>query len=139
MNKKFLLVLDDVWNDQDETAWDNVMALLRYGRSRSKIFLTTRMRLVVEMVGWSVAGEMSEPLNLKGLEENDYLMLFNKYAFGGANPGNHKKLQIIAKEIPKKLRGIPLAAKTIGGILRKELSDEHWTRILEGQLIRTGK
>lgn len=41
---KFLLVLDDVWDDKNIEQWNNLFAPLRKGKIGSKILLTTRMQ-----------------------------------------------------------------------------------------------
>ncbi|OAY75035.1 putative disease resistance protein RGA3 [Ananas comosus] len=130
-NKRFLLVLDDVWNDQVLAGWEGLFAPLRSGMEGSKILLTTRMRSVAEMAAKALGKEMPECMNLEGLDDSDCLLLLNKHAFRGVNPDNHKLLQSIGEKIAKKLRGVPLAVKTVGGILNDDLRDEHWTRILE--------
>ncbi|OAY65709.1 putative disease resistance protein RGA4 [Ananas comosus] len=43
ISKRFLLVLDDVWNDDNRMEWEKLVAPLKFGRRGSKILLTTRM------------------------------------------------------------------------------------------------
>ncbi|KAJ1700599.1 hypothetical protein LUZ63_000378 [Rhynchospora breviuscula] len=131
LSKKFLLVLDDVWNDKERSKWDKLMAPLRHGKVGCKILLTTRMDSVAHLVA-KVVGGPKMFLNLNGLEERENMLLFEKYAFVDFDPKNYPRLLSIGNEIARKLRGIPLAVKTIGGMLNNKLEDEHWSKVLEG-------
>lgn len=130
-SNKFLLVLDDAWNDADRKKWEDLLAPLKYGKQGSKILLTTRMNSVAEMIGGKVMKGTEEPMNLQGIEWSDYLSPFNEHAFAGASLGDHKRLQLIGKDMARKLAGSPLLAKTVGGMLNNDLSFEHWKRVLE--------
>ncbi|OAY64700.1 putative disease resistance protein [Ananas comosus] len=93
-SKRFLLMLDDVWNDDKTMEWEKLVAPLKLGQRGSKILLTTRMDSVADMVA-KVMQCKRESLNLNGLEERDYMSLFNKHAFLGMNPDDYKNLQPI--------------------------------------------
>ncbi|KAF3339446.1 Disease resistance protein RGA2 [Carex littledalei] len=136
--KKFFLVLDDVWNDEEREKWNKVMAPLKYGFAGSKILLTTRMESVANTVA-KVVGETKMSLNLNSLQEWDNLLLFEKYAFAGFNPNEYARLRSIGNKIAKKLRGIPLAVKTIGGMLNYKLEEEYWSRVLEDGALNLDK
>lgn len=110
MGKKFLLVLDDVWNDADQGSWDRAIAPLRCAGRGSKIILTTRLGSVVDMVGKKF--EQHTTINLEGIQEDEYLSLFNKHAFAGVmDPDEYGRLPSIGKEISKKL--VKLGTHTI--------------------------
>jgi len=79
-SKKFLLVLDDVWNDERRPDWEKLIAPLKLGQKGSKILLTTRMQSVVD-IAERVLGGMAKSMRLEGLQENDLLAVFNKHAF----------------------------------------------------------
>ncbi|CAD6238453.1 unnamed protein product [Miscanthus lutarioriparius] len=55
------------------------------------------------------------------------------YIFGDEKHDGHQHLQPIGREIARKLNDYPLAAKSVGALLRKDLTIEHWSRILESR------
>jgi len=128
-SKKFLLVLDGVWNDDDSSGWDKFLAPLKYGRKGSKILLTTRMDRVAEMAAQAI-GKTKEVMKLEQSEDEYFCLLFKQYAFAGVNFGEYKKLQAIGTQLARKLKVSPLAAKTIGAPLNSCLGDRHWWNIL---------
>ncbi|XP_072963939.1 putative disease resistance protein RGA1 isoform X2 [Typha angustifolia] len=128
-SKKILLVLDDVWNDDDRESWGKLLAPFSSVERGSMVLLTTRMENITKMM----TGTM-EPIFLRGLSEENYWDFFKNCAFGGEDPKNYNKLQDIGKKIVEKLKGSPLAAKTVGGILRNNLDDEHWEDILNSEI-----
>ncbi|PKU63072.1 putative disease resistance protein RGA3 [Dendrobium catenatum] len=141
MSKKFLLILDDIWEEEEENRhimkWENVLAPLAFGGFGSKILLTTRSDFVALMFA-KVMKIKKETLILQGLEEDECLQLLNSHAFAGVeNPSDddYKKLRAIAGEIVKMLLGSPLAAKVIGGVLNYNLNEGHWMTVLESILL----
>ncbi|PKU87560.1 Putative disease resistance protein RGA1 [Dendrobium catenatum] len=145
MSKRFLLVLDDVWEEEEERdkrKWGNVLAPLASGGFGSKILVTTRTDSVALMFE-EVILEKTEPLRLEGLEEEKCLELLNTHAFAVDNLDDQRylKLKPITAEIVKKLSGSPLAAKVIGGILNSNLDEGHWRRVLDSvlEIIKLGQ
>uniref|UniRef100_A0ACD5UPT8 Uncharacterized protein n=1 Tax=Avena sativa TaxID=4498 RepID=A0ACD5UPT8_AVESA len=128
-SKKFLLVFDDVWNDERRTDWEKLVAPLKFGQKGSSILLTTRMQSVVDIVE-RVVGGRTKSLRLGGLQDNDLLALLNKHAFFGANPDDYVNLQDIGKKFIKRLSGSPLAAKVLGGLLNNSMESIYWNRML---------
>ncbi|KAL0928765.1 hypothetical protein M5K25_000686 [Dendrobium thyrsiflorum] len=141
MSKKFLLVLDDIWEEEEEerdkSKWENVLAPLAFGSFGSKILVTTRMNSIALMFA-KVIKKKKEIFRLEGLEEDECLQLLNTHAFADVeNSNDHKKLSAIAGEIVKKLSGSPLAAKVIGGVLNFNLDERHWMTVLESNFRTT--
>ncbi|KAL0924552.1 hypothetical protein M5K25_005390 [Dendrobium thyrsiflorum] len=134
MSKKFLLILDDIWEEEEEnrdiSKWEKVLAPLAFGKIGSRILVTTRMDSVAMMIA-KVIKKKTEIFRLEGLGEDQCLQLLNSHAFAGVeNPNDYQRLRSIAGEIVKKLSGSPLAAKVIGGVLNSSLDERHWTRVL---------
>uniref|UniRef100_A0A0E0LAV2 NB-ARC domain-containing protein n=1 Tax=Oryza punctata TaxID=4537 RepID=A0A0E0LAV2_ORYPU len=133
ISKRFLLILDNVWNDNDMNEWEKLLAPLRIGGTGSIILLTTRMKSVGDMAGYAL-GLKVQHLKLDGLVEKDILMLFNKHAFSGLSLDCCKNLHPLGEQIVKKISGCPLAAKVIGAHLRDNMSYMYWNKILQEDL-----
>ncbi|KAL9349265.1 hypothetical protein Peur_056520 [Populus x canadensis] len=125
--KKFLLVLDDVWNE-DYAEWEKFLTPLKYGAQGSKILVTTRNESVASFM------RTVPTHHLKELTEDSCWSLFAKHAFRGENPTAHEELQEIGRAIARKCKGLPLAAVTLGGLLRAKRDVEEWEKILESNL-----
>ncbi|XBH97272.1 hypothetical protein VPH35_126961 [Triticum aestivum] len=91
------------------------------------VLVTTRFPKVAGMV------KTVDPLELRGLESNDFFTFFEACIFGQDNKPEHYEYEFagIARKIANKLKGSPLAAKTVGRLLHKHLSQEHWNGVLE--------
>jgi hypothetical protein len=106
--KRYLLVLDDVWNE-DLEKWRKLKDLLMGGARGSRILVTTRSIKVAQIT------QTVQPHLLKGIDEQQAWSLFQKMAFvEGEEPKNITRFVEIGKEILKKSVGIPLAIRTIG-------------------------
>ncbi|CAL9114464.1 unnamed protein product [Musa textilis] len=124
-SKRFLLVLDDVWNEES-LKWERFCAPLRSGVPGSKILVTTRSRKIADMVG--------NPIPLDGLDEASCWKLFKKCAFGSEDAGEYPQLEAIAKKIVGRLKGLPLAARTVGGLLKAQMNEKHWGNIAGSEI-----
>ncbi|TYH73482.1 hypothetical protein ES332_D05G332900v1 [Gossypium tomentosum] len=121
--KKFLLVLDDVWNLRSAD-WDELRIPFSFGAQNSKIIVTTRHESVVSIM------KTVPSYPLQTLSNDDCWELFAKRAFVGTIPSMHPDLMAIGKAIVKRCDGLPLAAKTLGGLLRCNLDAAKWNKIL---------
>ncbi|KAM3732076.1 hypothetical protein ACB098_11G033500 [Castanea mollissima] len=108
--KRFLLVLDDVWN-YDYEKWLELKELLQSGASGSRILLTTREEKV------AMTTQTIEPYFLRGLDKHTSWSLFKKKAFAEGQEPKNLRIKEIGMEIVEKCRGVPLALKTIGSLL----------------------
>nr|XP_027107008.1 putative disease resistance RPP13-like protein 1 [Coffea arabica]XP_027107009.1 putative disease resistance RPP13-like protein 1 [Coffea arabica]XP_027107011.1 putative disease resistance RPP13-like protein 1 [Coffea arabica] len=122
-DKKFLLVLDDVWNSS-YTDWDYLRTPFKGGLQGSKIIVTTRDLRVARTMGKK---ESIHHLDLISTE--DCWSLFQTHAFEIRNDNHNPELEEIGKKIVKKCGGLPLAVKTIAGILRSKTTSEEWEEI----------
>ncbi|XP_021293332.1 putative disease resistance protein RGA1 [Herrania umbratica] len=126
--RKYLLILDDVWNDNRER-WRNLRDLLMNGARGSKIVVTTRAQVVASITG------TTEPYLLEGLPEDMSWSLFEKMAFKEGREPNNSRLIAIGKDIVKRCAGNPLAIRTIGGVLYTKDTETEWLSLKEGQLL----
>ncbi|CAL4969335.1 unnamed protein product [Urochloa decumbens] len=129
--KKVLLILDDMWDDvlkENEQRWKNFCAPFADIGHGSMILVTTRSAEVAGLLG------TMEPFPLEGLKDGVFWDLFKLCAFGSQNCNNFPELEHIGKSIATKLKGSPLAAKTLGRLLRRNLHTIHWNNILKSEL-----
>ncbi|XP_030446171.2 putative disease resistance protein RGA3 [Syzygium oleosum] len=125
--KKYLLVLDDLWND-DRLRWLELQPLLMGGSRGSKILITTRSRSVVQ-----ATDENSVVHDRHGLSEDKAWDLFKKMAFGDGKESLDSKLEEIGRDIVKKCAGVPLAIKTMGGLLYAK-KEKEWLKFKDHEL-----
>lgn len=125
--KRFLLVLDDVWNEDPEK-WDTYRRALLTGAKGSRIIVTTRNKNVGKLMGGMT------PYYLNQLSDSDCWYLFRSYAFIDGNSSAHPNLEIIGMEIVKKLKGLPLAAKAIGSLLCSQDTEEDWRNVSRSEI-----
>ncbi|KAL0002051.1 hypothetical protein SO802_015832 [Lithocarpus litseifolius] len=125
--KKFLLILDDVWNE-DRVKWIELRNLLMGGANGSKIHVTTRSPTIASMMSTMC------PYNLKGLPQEECVSLFIKWAFNEGEERQHANLVEIGEETVKKCKGVPLAVKLLGSLLYSKLDERDW-RIVKGNEI----
>ncbi|MED6147904.1 hypothetical protein PIB30_048277 [Stylosanthes scabra] len=108
--KRYLLVLDDVWDDNQDN-WQRLRSILACGAQGASILVTTRLLKVATVLG------TMPPHELSMLSGNDCWELFKQRAFG-LNEEEREDLVNIGKEIVRKCAGVPLAALALGSLLR---------------------
>ncbi|KAF8765511.1 hypothetical protein HU200_008482 [Digitaria exilis] len=94
------------------------------------IIATTRFRaqaqIMVKFVDHSIC--------LQGLDHKEFNELFLDFVFGyDQSRKDHMFLLETGHKIVARLKGSPLAAKTVGRLLKKKLDLEHWTGVLESK------
>nr|XP_043611884.1 putative disease resistance RPP13-like protein 1 [Erigeron canadensis] len=123
----FLLVLDDVWNE-DHNKWEDLKKPL-VGAPGSKVIVTTRNTMVASVMN-SV-----QPHDLGVLSNDVALSLFAQYALEEKNFDKHPSLSTIARGIVKKCGGLPLALVTIGRVLKtKGIDVVEWEALLNSEV-----
>ncbi|AES75531.2 disease resistance protein RGA4 [Medicago truncatula] len=127
-SKKYLLVLDDVWN-HEQIKWEKLKHYLKSGNTMkgSSILVTTRLDIVASIMGTHPAH------HLVGLYDDDIWTLFKQHAFG-PNGEEPAELAAIGKEIVIKCVGSPLAAKVLGSLLRFKNEEHQWLSVKESEL-----
>ncbi|XP_027172181.1 putative disease resistance protein RGA3 [Coffea eugenioides] len=127
--KSYLLVLDDVWNENREK-WDGMRRRLLAigGAPGSKILATTR------------SDEVASAMQTSGLHHLDILsddhswMLFEKLAFADGGARKTQDLVDIGRRILNKCGGVPLAIKVIGGLLYSKKDVSEWLTIEKSEI-----
>ncbi|XP_054778179.1 putative disease resistance protein At3g14460 [Prosopis cineraria] len=140
--KRFLIVLDDVWNDK-VTDWDTVKYLVWNKVEGCKILVTTRDASVasvaksVASVAKSdavVAKTISSFYCLNVLSDEDCLSIFAAHAFHSRDSTLNSRLEKIGSDIAGKCKGLPLAAKVLGGLFRSKPDFEDWNNVLNDSM-----
>ncbi|MED6159276.1 hypothetical protein PIB30_040820 [Stylosanthes scabra] len=126
--KTFLVVLDDVWDDERDM-WQEFLKPFQYGNKGSKILLTTRSEKVA-----SVFAAKNLHYQLSLLSEKDCWFLFLKHSSIPPESKEYATLEPIGRKIVEKCKGLPLAVKTLGGLLRDKYNEGDWENILESEI-----
>ncbi|KAG2654244.1 hypothetical protein PVAP13_1NG488100 [Panicum virgatum] len=130
---KFLLILDDVWEDKKDDQWEKLLAPLREGEKGSKILLTTRIERVAEMAENVMRGE-NKHHKLQGLDECANIELFRHHAFCSPDLQDGAAFNQTGEKIAKSLRGCPLVTKVVAAHLRDNMRLDYWNEFLTQSL-----
>ncbi|KAJ3705354.1 hypothetical protein LUZ61_009059 [Rhynchospora tenuis] len=126
--RRVLLVLDDIWSKE----WQNLLGPIYKSSKGSAIILTTRSPEHLQCNGVNMT--ILKSITLEGLEEKIYWDFFRSCAGLDFTAENYGHLEGIAKEICHRLKGSPLAAKTLGGLLSKMADMEQWIYIRDSKI-----
>ncbi|KAG1368540.1 disease resistance protein RGA2 [Cocos nucifera] len=123
-DKKFLLVLDDTW---DQKVWNDLLRNpLQSGATGSRILVTTRN----EGIALQMKAVESHQVELLSAEDG-WVLLRKKVVLSGQER-EIEDLKDIGEKIVDKCGRLPLAIKTIGGVLsRKSRNKKDWEMVLK--------
>ncbi|GLT60469.1 hypothetical protein SLA2020_332330 [Shorea laevis] len=124
-NENYLLILDDVWNE-NKLKWEALRdCLLEINKNKvSRMVVTTRSEKVA-----SIMGTLREHMYpLQGLEDEKCWSIIEHRAFGGSSVPN-LELEAIGRQIAKKCRGVPLVAIVIGASLSNRRDRGEWVSV----------
>ncbi|KAJ0860190.1 putative P-loop containing nucleoside triphosphate hydrolase [Helianthus annuus] len=113
-NRRFLLVLDDVWSESYED-WETLVCPFHSCAPGSKIIMTTRKEQLLKQLGYNHLSQ------LHTLTHDDAMSLFSLHALG----------------IVKKCDGLPLALIALGKSLRAKKDEDSWKEVLESEIWRS--
>ncbi|KAL5731476.1 hypothetical protein ACHQM5_004200 [Ranunculus cassubicifolius] len=123
-NQRYLIVMDDVW--RMDGWWRKLIDRLPKGeRCKSSIIITTRHERIARDMG------VSQIHKVRKLDENESWSLFCSVAFSvNKSMGSDPEFEAVGKAIVKKCDGLPLAIKTIAGLLSTKLNSLHQWRMV---------
>ncbi|CDP11113.1 unnamed protein product [Coffea canephora] len=126
-DNRYLLVLDDVWNEKPKL-WDDFFESLAgiVTTNGSRCLVTTRLGQVATIVS------RHSPYLLGKLSDDDCWSILKEKAFSGGEVP--EEFNLIRQQILKWCNGLPLAASVLGGLLRIKRKEE-WLSIVENRLL----
>ncbi|XP_058785909.1 putative disease resistance protein At3g14460 [Vicia villosa] len=137
--KKFLLVLDDIRIEPEDATenWNMLVdSLFEAATGGSAIIFTSNPgdddddSLLVP--------QCNHTFHLGLLSSENAWSIFLVHAFGKMDLNENPELVAVGKEIVRRLRNLPLAAKMIGSLLQDKLHLSEWVDILRNKLIDEG-
>ncbi|KAL2329675.1 hypothetical protein Fmac_017256 [Flemingia macrophylla] len=119
MEKKYLIVLDDIWKPK---VWDDVKGAFPDDKTGSRILITSRINEMTHFTG------TTSPYYLPVQNKDESWELFCKKVFRGEQcPSN---LESLGRSIVETCKGLPLAIVVLAGLVaKKEKSQREWKRI----------
>ncbi|KAL5548766.1 hypothetical protein UlMin_003997 [Ulmus minor] len=124
--QRFLFVLDDVWNE-NYGQWDSLKSGFQSGAGGSTIIVTTRSKDVALTMCKRVMHE------LELVSDEDCWRIFEKHAFDDSAEAT-AKLKEIGRKIVERCKGLPLAVKSVAGLLRTTSNAKEWEKILKSDV-----
>ncbi|KAK3015841.1 hypothetical protein RJ639_005807 [Escallonia herrerae] len=123
-NKRFLLVLDDVWTG-NKSKWEPFFYALRSGASGSKILVTARNEMIAKMMS------SAHTIQLGQLSRQDCWSLFSQIAFSGRSKEEYEQLKDIGRKIADRCKGSLIAGKAVGRLMRFKNTAQDWQDVLD--------
>ncbi|XP_061993468.1 putative disease resistance protein RGA3 [Rosa rugosa] len=127
--KRYFLVLDDVWNE-DANNWDDLKRCLLQLNSAegSSVIVTTRSAKVASIM------ETLRRCDLGTLSDDECWSILKDRVFADPTAPIPSELEEIGRLIAKKCAGLPLAAKVLGSLMRSKNGSNEWLSILQSKI-----
>eukprot|EP00257_Ricinus_communis_P027704 XP_025015118.1 LOW QUALITY PROTEIN: putative disease resistance protein RGA3 [Ricinus communis] len=125
--KKFLLMLDDVWNESGDK-WHGLKNMISRGATGSIVVVTTRNEKI------ALTMDTNHIHHIGRLSDDDSWSLFEQRAFGLGSKEEHAHLETIGRAIVKKCGGVPLAIKAMGSLMRLKRKESEWLSVKESEI-----
>ena len=103
-------------------------SLLCSGKQGSKILVTCRSKVAALNMG------AVKPYELNALSEEKSWEMFKSIALREGQEETNPNLKTIGAEIVKRCRNVPLAIKTIAGLLLSKDTEEEWMEFMDREL-----
>ncbi|CAN0897585.1 Putative disease resistance protein RGA1 [Linum grandiflorum] len=126
---RFLLVLDDVWEDS-HSKWEELLTALSCNSLGSKILVTTRKGEVSR----ALCCIEDDVLLIGKVPEDVCQAIFTEIAFHGWNANEKERVEGFCKDAVIKCDGSPLAAKVLGGVMQFKKSKSEWLKVLKSEM-----
>ena len=126
MVRKVLIVLDDLWED-NQFLLQELKDMLYHDESNIAILVTTRSERVAERICTNLQPHRILPLT------NDMCWDIIKQRSGFKDRNDKEQLMGIGREIAQKCGGVPLAALSLGFTLRSMNFDE-WIKVKDNDI-----
>ncbi|XP_022761465.1 putative disease resistance protein RGA3 [Durio zibethinus] len=132
--QRFLLVLDDVWNE-DREKWGRLKSRLsKINNNANSVVVTTRSQNVA-----SVMETLSlHTHHLEKLSDDECWSIIKERAFGKRGGLVSSDLKDIGMEIARKCGGVPLVASILGGTMGLKLEKDTWLSIKNSDAWKLG-
>ncbi|CAL1384889.1 unnamed protein product [Linum trigynum] len=128
-DEKFLLVLDDVWEDS-RSKWEELISSVSHGLPGSKILVTTRK----EDVSHVFCRINKDIFPLQKISDGECRTIFTQIAFYGWSDEERECIEDLCERVVEKCSGSPLAAKVLGGLLHVKKSKKDWIKLLGSEM-----
>ena len=119
------MVLDDIWYENYNN-WNQLQTPFRQALKGSRVIVTTRKDITARMVIDNPTH--STAINLKGLSDDDCWCIFQQHA------NKDPDLADMQNDIVEKCKGLPLAAKALGGLLKSIVDKSQRRNILKSDI-----
>ncbi|XP_026438630.1 putative disease resistance protein RGA3 [Papaver somniferum] len=123
--RKFLIVLDDVWDENFEK-WDSLKQSLQSGAPGSSIMIVTHNKGCAYLMSTTTLHE------LKPLSKDCAWELFRRTAFPDPDDDAAlKPFDDIGREVSLYCTGVPLALTCLGGLMRTKTTTQEWVDVVD--------